>query len=513
VRRLPLTALTALAVLAAALAAAGTASAAALLVVEGRGWGHGIGMSQWGARGFAAQGWTHGQILAHYYPGTRLERAPGVRVRVLLAERSSIAVGSAGPFTIRDGAGEQLDVPAGRYTIGAAMRLRLGPSRVVELTSPVRVMSKGRPLTVSGRAYRGSLLLSASKTTVSVINDVGMEQYLYGVVPREMPTAWNTEALKAQAVAARSYAHVSRRPGRLFDVYADVRSQVYEGIAADDWRAAAAIDATAGQVLKHGDAIAHTFFFSTSGGRTAAIADEWPAAKPLPYLVSVPDPHDSASPHHTWGPVAFSGAEVKERLGAAAPPRLDRVEVKRNPSGRVSTVAAVGAAQRRELSGAQLRTGLGLRSTWFTLRLLTLDGPGTVAPGSVVRLQGRVQNVKQVVLQQRQAGGGWSPVGPLRPGPDGAFATQVRPQATTQYRLAGGGAAGAVVTVTVDARRTAAAGPRTRPATAPARIPAWAWRMLEWHGRPAAQRGPRPAAAPPALPGWYWDWRLWRVSR
>ena len=107
------------------------------------------------------------------------------------------------------------------------------------------------------------------------MNGVGLEPYLWGVVPDEMPDEWPAEALRAQAVVARSYALAVRRSSGPFDLYPDVRSQVYGGVAAEEASTTAAVNATAGRVLLYGGKVATTFFFSTSGGRTASVEDAW----------------------------------------------------------------------------------------------------------------------------------------------------------------------------------------------------------------------------------------------
>src|SRR5207253_1902670 len=204
------------------------------------------------------------------------------------------------------------------------------------------------------------------------INVVGLEQYLYGVVPSEMPYTWAPEALKVQAVAARSYALATKRSGG-FDVYRDTRDQVYLGLDHEKPSSNAAVDATAGKVLLYDGAVAKTYFFSTSGGRTASAEDIWGTA--IPYLVSVPDPYDSISPYHDWGPFAFSAAKLGRALHAGG--AVSDVQAALNPSGRVSALTVETAAGERSFQASSLRKVLGLRSTWFTVGVLSLSGPGT----------------------------------------------------------------------------------------------------------------------------------------
>ena len=143
--------------------------------------------------------------------------------------------------------------------------------------------------------YRGALRLHRDGGAIAVVNDASLEHYLYGVVAAEMPSSWAAEALKAQAVVARSYALRSRRPTALYDVFADTRSQVYRGVVAEAATAVAAVRATRALAVRFGAEIAQTFFHSTSGGRTAA-TEEGFGGTPVPYLVSVDDPTTTSRP-------------------------------------------------------------------------------------------------------------------------------------------------------------------------------------------------------------------------
>ena len=195
--------------------------------INGRGWGHGVGLSQWGAYGFAQRGVTYDRILAHYYRGTALGRAPVARVRVLLGEgKASAAVASDVPFSVRDGAGAVHPLAAGAHAFGPGLKLKVGPAGEAKaVPAPVVFLPGASPLKYGGKAYRGQLQVNVGSNRLQIVNVVGLEPYLYGVVPREVPFAWPAEALKAQAVVARSYALAVRKTGA-FDLYADTRSQV-----------------------------------------------------------------------------------------------------------------------------------------------------------------------------------------------------------------------------------------------------------------------------------------------
>src|SRR2546423_8488010 len=162
-----------------------------------------------------------------------------------------------------------------------------------------------------------------------------------------MPHTWAPEALKAQAVATRSYA-LSHLQSGSFDLYPDTRSQVYRGVAGEAPETNAAVQSTAGQVVLYAGRVAKTFFFSTSGGRTMSAADAW--GTPIPYLLSVPDPYDTLSPYHDWGPFAFSAAKLVKALHAQG--RLLDVQTDANSSRRRASVTAVGANGQSTATGA-----------------------------------------------------------------------------------------------------------------------------------------------------------------
>src|SRR5688500_1673599 len=330
-------------------------------LVSGRGWGHGVGMSQYGALGLANDGRGYAEILAHYYTGTTLSPAPVARVRVLLAEAKGAAtVSSEQPFRVRDVFGKAYPLPAGAVKLGPKLEVTVnGVPRT--LAGPLVFLPGKAPLEL-GTPYRGQIEIAVTGTKLNAVNVVALEDYLAGVVPREMPAGWAAEALKAQAVAARSYALAHRVRGQSFDLYADVRSQVYGGIDAEDPRATQAIAATAGEVLTYEGRIADTLFHSTSGGSTISAEEAFGTA--VPYLVGVDDPHSVLSPVHEWGPVAVPDVTVRKGLKLGAP--VLGLRLVRAPSGRVSSVVVKTTLGQQSVSGSALRSGAGLRSTWVT---------------------------------------------------------------------------------------------------------------------------------------------------
>jgi stage II sporulation protein D len=253
------------------------------LVIDGAGDGHGVGMGQEGALGYALHGFNYRQILAHYYTGTSLGAAPaGAHVRVLVA----------------------------------------------------------------GKVQR-----------------MALDTYVRGVVAAEVPASWPLAALEAQAVASRTYALTSHAGGARFDVYADTRSQVYRGVAAQTPQTDAAVAATAGQVVTYEGRPAITYFSASSGGHTENVENAFPGAAPAPWLRGVLDPYDQG-PLHRWRlTISFSSAAA--RLRGLVRGSFRGIEVlARGLSPRILSAYVLGSTGRTTVSGSELAARLGLYDTW-----------------------------------------------------------------------------------------------------------------------------------------------------
>lgn len=276
---------------------------ASTLVITGAGYGHGVGMSQNGAYGYARHGWTYQAILAHYYTGTSLGLAPpGAIVRVL----------------------------------------------------------------VGGRVQR-----------------VPLERYVRGVVSAEVPSGWPLAALEAQAIASRTYALTARagdrsKIGQRFDVYADTRSQVYRGVAAETAQTNAAVAATTGQVVTYAGQPAITYFFASSGGMTEDVQNGFPGSQPQPWLRGVPDPYEST--RSRWR-LSLSFHAAAARLRGLVKGSFRGIEVlTRGRSPRILTAAILGSAGATRVGGPELASRLGLRDTWAYFGVRTGAGPVQPAP-------------------------------------------------------------------------------------------------------------------------------------
>ncbi|HEX2754150.1 MAG TPA: SpoIID/LytB domain-containing protein [Candidatus Limnocylindrales bacterium] len=365
------------------------------LTFYGRGYGHGVGMSQYGARGRALAGQLAPEILGHYYAKTTLgTRNAATAVRVLLLTglaatpaRPLKVVGLVGGWTI-DGIAP---------TFPANARLVLSPTAPKATSWNLRVVSAtGARLaakTVSGdvyvrpinalsvlqlvskatttNVYRGFFRLHLT-TTAIVVNHIAVDRYLRSVVPLEMPSTWPVEALKAQAIAARSYAlyRVHRTTG-LFDVYDDTRSQVYRGKRVETSATNTAVTATAGAVLLSGTSLVNALFHSADGGWTENNENVFVSssgsivAGAVSYLRGSSDrapngtAYDKASPYATWMTGTYTAAALSTMF--ATDPRtavgtLSDLDLSnRGVSGRLISVTLIGARGTKTVSGDVFR--------------------------------------------------------------------------------------------------------------------------------------------------------------
>src|SRR5581483_3914228 len=244
----------------------------------------------------------------------------------LAASQPGAAVACAAGMKVGDATGRTFPLPPKTYDVGPGLLVHKH-----RLQSPIAFYCSGGPLVWDGRAYHGTLVVWSGGGRLAVVNAVDLEDYARGVIGDEMPHRWPLAALEAQAVAARSYALATLRSRRRFDLFADDRSQVYGGMGAETPGTLYAATQTEGKILMYGGHVATTYFFSTSGGRTADVRDVWPRLGDVPYLRSVPDPYDADSPVHAWGPFSLSPQMLAARLGVP----FGAIHVDRNRSQRV----------------------------------------------------------------------------------------------------------------------------------------------------------------------------------
>ena len=294
-------------------------------------------------------------------PGIPAARAPAVRVG-LIVDTAAITLGSTRAFHLSSGAASP-GQPAAAGTTWTVRRADDGSLHATTTTGRVlngRTLTArstdGAPIVVAGRPYRGDVMVRPGSSGITVVNVLDIESYLMGVVAREIgrrPPS-EIEAVKAQAVAARTYAvgNMGGRENLGFDFFASVQDQVYGGILDEDSIASRALRETRGQIVTYDGAPILAYYSSTCGGRTAAIEESWPWRAALPYLQSVSDRIPGTERHYCdasnrfrWS-VTWTRPQLLTTLGASlraftrstvALDRVQRVEIAdRGTSGRVT---------------------------------------------------------------------------------------------------------------------------------------------------------------------------------
>jgi stage II sporulation protein D len=356
----------ALAVPALVLAPQARASAvAATLTIDGAGDGHGVGMSQYGAEGYALHGYGFRAILAHYYSGTSLGHTdPDRPVRVLLATGSASFSGATAVGGIH--VSPQMTYAVTATGLGDGVRVSTASGRTVHIFADGVNATGPGPLSTAGGRYRGTLRFSATASGgVQTVDVVGLDDYVRGVVAAEMPSSWSPQALAAQAIAARTYAITTTVEGDGYDLYDDTRSQMYGGVGAETATSDAAVAATAGQIVTYDGHPAVTYFFASSGGHTESIQNVWPGATADPWLQGVADPYDNAAddPYTSWTRT-MSIAAATRQLGSLVRGTLQKIVVTRHGvSPRIITAQVTGTGGTTTVTGAQLEGAFGLDST------------------------------------------------------------------------------------------------------------------------------------------------------
>lgn len=426
--------------------------AASSFTVDGRGWGHGIGLSQYGAQGAAQSGKTWQQILDFYYPGTTATALgnPTVRVRVRgitgVVYADTEATGDVVAAWPGNTTGISLVSCAG--TTAAPWRLLPGPRQVgtptalllqcrpsptsdwltytsipstlawFENTSTHLVTTylgdastMGTPVVYRGQV-RAALIGAAGQETLTPVVALPMEDYLRSVVPSEMPASWQGAALAAQAVAARSYAEYHRRyapvSAQWYDVYDDSRSQVFNGtrrgtVGYEYPSSDSAVSATADQALSYAGRVALTMFGSSNGG--------WTVDGGTSYLVAKADPWD-ALPYgstHAWRrTLSVSSIEAAyPSIGSFMSLRVASRNGLGEWGGRVGSVVLTGSAGSVTVSGSAFQGAFGLRSSWF--KPLGLGFPRDVTSDGDADLVSVENGSGALYAYPGDGSGGWRP--------------------------------------------------------------------------------------------------------
>ena len=405
-------------------------SAGRTVQISGRGWGHGRGMGQWGAYGYANdQGWSSAQILDHFYGGTTAGPAPTpgvvspsavrVELRFMLGQIATVALGQ-GSIVLRADDGTEL----GRFGAGAlrlvwsndhyevqtapgcsgpwaAGAASLAPRTTVRITAESTGTGSQRLLQACGPSqttwYEGELWAVVAANATRTLNVVPVEQYLRGVVPNEMPSAWPSAALEAQAVAARSYVLAGdNRQLPYADTCDSTLCQVYDGVftnrggtlrASTAARADAAIAATTGTVRLAGNgSVARTEFSSSTGG--------WTAGGAFPAVQDTGD-GTAANPHKSWTvTIDLTAVEAAYNRGKITAITVTARNGLGADGGRATQVQLQFERGTVTDSGANVRSLLGLKSDWFTVGAVVDNSKRATAEGAYIdrsyqRLVGR----------------------------------------------------------------------------------------------------------------------------
>jgi stage II sporulation protein D len=444
-----------------AFATAPAEAAKTTFTIRGAGFGHGVGMSQYGAMGYAEHGWSAAQILGHYYTGTSLGTTdPNRKVRVqLVADARSVRISGA-----KQAGSRKLD-PGQTYVLKrrglTQVDLSASGKRLATFSSPLQVAGNGGVTALAGvGSYRGVLEFAPTAFKgLSVVNAVGLDDYLQGVVPAESPASWPAEALQAQAIAARTYAITTAKSAD-FDHYADTRSQVYKGVGIETASTNAAVAATRGQIVTYNGQPVVTYFFSTSGGKTEDVENTTLGNEPKPWLKSVDDEYDSVSPRHRWT-TRLTMKSASRKLGSLVKGSFKGIRVtRRGASPRIMTAEVVGSRGTTSTDGATLRAKLGLFDTWAHFAAISGEkepgsdssGGATIPPRSfsfkrpraVGALRGTVVGGGTRGVVQRSGPGGWVDVGHVR-ARHGAYRYAASEAGT--YRVAFDGAFGPSVRI------------------------------------------------------------------
>jgi stage II sporulation protein D len=392
-----LAALSALSVLPAAASAAAPAASTTvgMLRVQSGGFGHGVGMSQYGADGYALHGASYQYIVAHFYSHTKIALTnPGQIVRVLLSTSGQPTFSGANraanqtlrpgvSYTVRPNANGTLTLLYHGFTRRKHQKPVPAIKQLGPFTAPLSASGSGALQLAGKGTYDGTLVFRpANGSNVQTVEAVGLDDYVSGVVPSEVPSNWPLAALKAQAVAARTYAITSDVNGQDYNLYDDTRSQAYGGVGAETAITNQAVGATSGQIVTYRGVPAITYFFSSSGGHTESVQNVFSGAGPEPWLVGVSDPFDSANgtnPYHRLVRT-MSIANAAAKLSGLYRGQLLGIRVLRHGlSPRVLSAEVVGTRGSSKVTGIALQHRFGLLTDWEVFTTVTAaagDAPG-----------------------------------------------------------------------------------------------------------------------------------------
>lgn len=372
-------------------------------LIKGRGFGHGVGLSQWGARGMALQGFNYQEIIQYYYPGTLVKTTAPINTTVrvgLYLGKNSASISTTGPYQLIDQSTLkvlynglkaetwQAIVNNNQLTLTSASDSSLSFSGINLSFLPLNGTKLG--IEEKKNSYRGSLKISLNQEhKLNIINLVNLEDYLLGVVTKESFASWPLEALKVQSVVSRSYVlqRIQNNQQQTFDIYDSTLSQVYGGIGGESKTGTQAVSATTGQIATYEDKVIEALFHANSGGHTESNNHIW-SGYPIPYLQAVPDEYsgyetnDLESRYGFWWQKTYHPQEIEKAFNAQEANSIGKLIAlaitDHYPSGRPSLVKLVGTKRVKEFTNSQFRSvldpsGKELPSNWFEIHLLSLS--------------------------------------------------------------------------------------------------------------------------------------------
>jgi stage II sporulation protein D len=290
--------------------------------------------------------------------------AQAYQIRIAIAQQAqAVKIGSSTTAIVSDDGGRKLgeiEPQKGLIAEAGNNTVKIGDTQVNRLWVQPQ---NGGYVWIGDRWYRGAVEVIPNQNKLLAVNHVDLEQYLYSVIGAEMGGQFPPEALKSQAVAARSYAIYKSQStkNRSFDLDNTQSSQVYKGLASETNTTQAAVQATKGQVMTYGGKIILAVFHAASGGHTENVEDIWSSS--LPYLRGVPD-YDKGTPGYAWTKT-FSAIELSKSLGVNNIKQI--VPDRATPFGSVLSLKAIGDRGEQTLTGAKVRSLLKLRSLRFTV--------------------------------------------------------------------------------------------------------------------------------------------------
>jgi stage II sporulation protein D len=303
--------------------------------------------------------------------------AQALELRVAIQKNvSSVKIGSSTTAVVKDNTGQKIGELTPMASLAAQPdggKILLDRLQGAEIT--IEPTNNGY-VWICDRWYRGKTHLVLNGNNITAINDVDLEQYLYSVVGAEAVSTWPIEALKAQAVAARSYALYKRKTesNNLYDLDTTIGTQVYKGLDTEYTTTHQAVNSTAGQIMTYENSVILAAFHSSSGGHTENVEDIW--TSPLPYLRGVVD-YDQEAPVFQWNK-DFLLNQFNSLLGIGVGQIKTVIPEEVTPQGRVVTMKIVGDKGETEVTGAKIRQVLDLRSTLFRIQA---DGDRIVVRG------------------------------------------------------------------------------------------------------------------------------------